>query len=241
MRRSQQDFVVGLVSIVAVGGLCVLLLLFGEFSFLFSRSYEIPVQANAAAGLRAGSQVMLDGVPVGEIREVRIQPEGEWPVRMTLRVWAENRIPSGVEPRLAAGLLGGGSKLDLRRPPPGDGSFIDPTNPPTLTARFTSISDQMEQLLSGAHAWVGDEQLRNDFKGAVRQANELVEQATEAARLLNVAMNRVNSGEGTVGRLLNDPELYRNLSDAAERLSLTLKDLQLLVRKVKDEGLDVKF
>jgi len=54
MRRSQQDFVVGLVSIVAVGGLCVLLLLFGEFSFLFSRSYEIPVQANAAAGLRAG-------------------------------------------------------------------------------------------------------------------------------------------------------------------------------------------
>jgi len=83
--------------------------------------------------------------------------------------------------------------------------------------------------------------LRSDFKGAVRQANELVEQATEAARLLNVAMNRVNSGEGTVARLLNDPELYRNLSDAAERLSLTLKDLQLLVRKVKDEGLDVKF
>jgi hypothetical protein len=31
------------------------------------------------------------------------------------------------------------------------------------------------------------------------------------------------------------------MSDAAQRLTLTLRDLQTLVRKVKEEGLELKF
>jgi hypothetical protein len=44
-----------------------------------------------------------------------------------------------------------------------------------------------------------------------------------------------------IGRLLNDPQLYNDMSDAAQRLTLTLRDLQTLVRKVKEEGLELKF
>jgi ABC-type transporter Mla subunit MlaD len=78
--------------------------------------------------------------------------------------------------------------------------MIDPANPPSLEARFSTFSDQMDAILT-----------------------------------------RLNSGEGTIGRLLNDPQLYNDMSDAAQRLTLTLRDLQTLVRKVKEEGLELKF
>jgi phospholipid/cholesterol/gamma-HCH transport system substrate-binding protein len=78
--------------------------------------------------------------------------------------------------------------------------MIDPANPPSLEAHFSTFSDQMDAILT-----------------------------------------RLNSGEGTIGRLLNDPQLYNDMSDAAQRLTLTLRDLQTLVRKVKEEGLELKF
>ena len=51
----------------------------------------------------------------------------------------------------------------------------------------------------------------------------------------------MNSGQGTVGRLMNDPKLYDEMTEAAQRLTITLRDLQALVRRVKEEGLELKF
>ena len=44
-----------------------------------------------------------------------------------------------------------------------------------------------------------------------------------------------------MGRLMNDPKLYNDLSESAERLSQTLRDLQAMVRRIRDEGLEVRF
>lgn len=201
---------VGLTSIVALAGLSALLLLFGELTFLFERSYRIPVLANSASGLRAGSQVMLEGVPVGEVERIELDPAAEMPVRLTLRIGERYKLPEGVQPRLSAGLLGGGTRMDLRLPKAGDRSslaMIDPSNPPELRVQFTSTGDQIDALLDG----------------------------------LNATIAKANTGQGTVGRLMNDPQLYTNLADAAERLSQTLRDVQALVRRIREEGVDVKF
>jgi hypothetical protein len=40
---------------------------------------------------------------------------------------------------------------------------------------------------------------------------------------------------------MNDPELFNNLTDASRRLELTMRDLQLLIRKIRDEGLGISF
>ena len=52
---------------------------------------------------------------------------------------------------------------------------------------------------------------------------------------------KVSNGDGTIGRLMNDPRLYEELNEAAQRLTVTLRDLQSMVRKVKEEGLELKF
>lgn len=43
---------------------------------------------------------------------------------------------------------------------------------------------------------------------------------------LNATLDSINNGDGTVGRLLNDRELYENLTAASENLSSLLSDLE---------------
>lgn len=57
----------------------------------------------------------------------------------------------------------------------------------------------------------------------------------EVNRLLVAA----RTGEGTVGRLMKDPALYQSLSDAAQRLEGVLAKMELLLDKVRAEGLNV--
>lgn len=200
MRHTWNDFMVGLASIVALAGLSALLLLFGELTWLLESSYQLTLRANMAAGLRKGSQVMLEGVPVGEVKEVRLDTTNQLPVVLTLNMDRKQAVPASVRPTISAGLLGGGSRIDLRIPAGASKTVIDPANPPVLEARFTSLGDQIDTLMA-----------------------------------------KLTGGDGTIGRLMNDPKLYEEVTEAAERLALTLRDLQALVRRVKDEGLDIRF
>lgn len=47
------------------------------------------------------------------------------------------------------------------------------------------------------------------------------------------------SGNGTIGRLMSNPDLYNALNDAAVRLERTLVDVQLAIQKIKAEGVKV--
>ncbi len=48
-----------------------------------------------------------------------------------------------------------------------------------------------------------------------------------------------HDGEGTVARMLQDADLYDNLDDAAIRLERALREVELLVQKVKAEGIPI--
>ena len=54
-------------------------------------------------------------------------------------------------------------------------------------------------------------------------------------------IGKAGNGEGTVGRLLNDPILYEDLDDAARRLDATLATLGTLIEAIKAEGVKVEF
>jgi len=198
MRHSTQDLMVGLCSIGALAGLSALLLRFGELNKLLESRYAVTLRANAAMGLRGGSQVLLEGVPVGEVEEIKLNLDGSMPVVILLSL--NQPVPVSVRPTISSGLLGGGARIDFRIPEGAATTPIDPKNPPVLEARFTTMGEQLESIIA-----------------------------------------KVSNGDGTIGRLMNDPRLYEELNEAAQRLTVTLRDLQSMVRKVKEEGLELKF
>jgi len=50
-----------------------------------------------------------------------------------------------------------------------------------------------------------------------------------------------SEGKGTMGLLLNNPDLYNSLNDTAIRLERTLVQIQVLVEKLKQEGVNIHF
>ena len=53
-------------------------------------------------------------------------------------------------------------------------------------------------------------------------------------------LSKINSGDGTAAKLLNDAELYENLLDSSEELKLALEQLKEFATETKDKGLNIK-
>jgi ABC-type transporter Mla subunit MlaD len=74
-------------------------------------------------------------------------------------------------------------------------------------------------------------------------AKRLVDDAQSLSALLdtlNKATTKIESGQGTLGLMVNDPKLYNNLVDAAKQMTLMLKDMQDLMDKWKQQGVPIK-
>jgi phospholipid/cholesterol/gamma-HCH transport system substrate-binding protein len=52
---------------------------------------------------------------------------------------------------------------------------------------------------------------------------------------------QANDGQGTIGLLLNNPDLYKSLDDAAAKLNRTLIELQALIEQMRAEGVIIQF
>lgn len=65
----------------------------------------------------------------------------------------------------------------------------------------------------------------NTFSGQLAQSNLVAEVESTVAKL-NEVLAAMNDKDGSVGKLLNDGELYENLTEASDNLSLLLEDLK---------------
>ncbi len=68
-----------------------------------------------------------------------------------------------------------------------------------------------------------------------------LDQLSQSLVAVEALMKQAKDGKGTVGQLMNNPDLYNSLLDSAQRLKHTLGEADLLLQKIKAEGLGVKF
>lgn len=78
----------------------------------------------------------------------------------------------------------------------------------------------------------------NDLTKRLANVADTMATTLEDVRLL---ARKAQAGEGTLGQMLNNPDLYNSLTDAALRLEKTLVEVQLFIQKVKAEGLPMKL
>ncbi len=326
MTPTGKHVLLGLTSLVAVIGAVVLLMLFGELDSLVRSRYVVTLDCPNASGLRSGSGIELNGVPVGQVKEIVSTNDPDYPVRIIANIDDDVLIPVNAVPIAMASLLGGSATLmfdavggsdsmlptdgraNMRGPiqsslmrdfsgaldrrmqplvegleefrelarnlndlvkPIDPGEPGDPGNIRTAVVTLNKVLDDVAEALVMAKTWLGDDQLRGDARLAVHNANVLIEQATEtmvqfadlAGRIqtdsesvsrhlapvldelastleeVHGLIARAAEGQGTIAQLLNNPDLYVSLNDAAARLERTLRDVQLLVEKVRSDGL----
>ena len=112
MRETTQNFLVGLTSIIAIIGMAVLLMQFGELD-RFKKRYVLTIHTNHAAGLRQGSSVEYNGVPIGFVKKVDLSPDPRYPVQIEVLIDNDQRIPANAIPYSQTSIFGGSAILEL--------------------------------------------------------------------------------------------------------------------------------
>ncbi|TXD46564.1 MlaD family protein [Polaribacter sp. IC073] len=78
-------------------------------------------------------------------------------------------------------------------------------NTKNITANFSKVSDSLNAV---------------DF-------NKIISKAEEAVSNFNEMSKKINSGDGTIGKLINDKKMYDNLEAATRELEELLRDIKL--------------
>jgi phospholipid/cholesterol/gamma-HCH transport system substrate-binding protein len=67
------------------------------------------------------------------------------------------------------------------------------------------------------------------------------EEIGRAAVNLRQVLEKINEGEGSAAKIVNDGRLYENLLENSQQLQLLLEELKLFVVKASDKGLPIKL
>ncbi|MEM9753420.1 MAG: MlaD family protein [Planctomycetota bacterium] len=134
-----------------------------------------------------------------------------------------------------------------------------PGNVTTVIARVDQRLAEFRAVLAGIDKLVNDPQLRDDVTTTAsnaRKASEdlagalgnlekryvaLADDVAGMVEQVNTLLETANAGEGSFGKVMQDPALYNSLEDAAKRIGTAADELKLLIEKWKAEGVPVNL
>lgn len=87
-----------------------------------------------------------------------------------------------------------------------------------ITANLKNNNAQINNILSNLST-VSDSLAAANFASTIRKADQVLEQSANI-------MSKINNGEGTIGKLVNNEQLYLNLDQTSKDLDELLKDLK---------------
>lgn len=188
----------------------------GDFN-PFQRKLHLKARFLTADGLREGAEVQLAGVHIGKVDEVRLLPPDSpenAKVEALLTV-VQNLDGKPINERIrtdsvaqlvAASLLANDKYINIS---PG-------------TANSTPVTENYV-LQSGSASSMND--LTQSGSDLLKQINQLTIPA-------NQILNKANNGEGTLGKLVNDDALYRNLDTTVNETRATVLRLQTTLDQI---------
>ena len=83
--------------------------------------------------------------------------------------------------------------------------------------------------------------LQGNANALLASVQPVFDQLSKTLAQVELLTKQAQDGKGTVGQLMSNPDLYNSLNDSAQRLKSTLGEVELLMKKVRAEGLGVNF
>lgn len=101
---------------------------------------------------------------------------------------------------------------------------------------------QAEQMIEDFRkfAATGTETLQSVDSKAEKLVTALIGTSEELSKVtgqLRLILEKVNSGQGTVAKLVNDGQLYESTLESIEQLQMLLQELKSLIKEAKEKGL----
>lgn len=193
----------------------------GEFN-PFEKRMRLKARFPSADGLREGAEVQLAGVHIGQVEEVRLLPPG-------------SEDNASIEAVMTVS-----QELDGR--PVTERIRTDSTA--QLIALSVLANDKMINITPGTSKGspvqenhVLDSSTAISINQLTQTGNELLNQINRMAIPTNEILEKANRGEGTLGRVINDESLYKNLDTTVVETKSTMLRLQNTIERInRGEG-----
>jgi phospholipid/cholesterol/gamma-HCH transport system substrate-binding protein len=202
---------VGIVVLAALAIATFAVMTLGGRLGVFSEKYPLYTYMPSVSGLQPGAPVRLAGVDVGTVDQVEFIPAVDRDsiaerfsqaygdslgarallIRFTVEEGVQEKVTRSSRAKIGTVGLLGDKYLDLE--------VGDPREPPLTSGDI---------VLNEAPL---------DYEGLIARAAEGVEELVGSLEGTRVLVARINTGEGTLGKLINDPALYNQWVQLTER------------------------
>lgn len=228
MKKANLEFKVGIFVFFALAFLVMLVLRTGDF--YMKPGYTVRFIFDFVSGVDKGSPVRLAGVNVGEVTDIKIirNSEGSTEAEVTCLINQGVYIEEDADVRInTLGLLGEkyveilpgttGNKMMA------NGSVLTGKTPVLLekiTESGNRLINKIEHTVDNINDVVADpkfkESVKNTFGNAERVTKNLestTDDLKDAAKSARIVLARMRDGEGSIGRLLKNDQMAKDLED----------------------------
>lgn len=208
---------------------------------IFKTTYPLEVVFEDIMGLRDGDNVVIRGMRVGRIKRLLLQDDG---VHVSVALSERVTLKQDYKIDIVATSVLGGRYMQIyagshKAPELAPGTEVRGITPRDLIAESTSVVSDFKTISSRIASGQGtlgklvhDDSLymdaldvMNEIKTAMTERH-LLENLEMAAANLNEISHKINSGQGTLGKLVNDDSLYQDTRKIFSDAQSTLDDLR---------------
>ncbi len=191
---------VGLVLTVALLILVVAIFFAANIQSLLISKVELKIQFTDVMGLRKGAPVWILGIEEGSVKSLKLDPAYGVVVTVSVNKNALKFVNRQSHATIMTMGLLGDKYIELSAGPP-QGESVGPG-----------------EMIKGS-AETGLRSLMDKVSIAIGTIGQFVER-------VDSLLTRVEKGQGTLAKFLNDPTLYNNLTEASQHLSRFVEDLR---------------
>jgi phospholipid/cholesterol/gamma-HCH transport system substrate-binding protein len=198
---------------------------------IFSEKIIVTTYFPNASGLTIGSPVTLEGVTIGEVKEVTVTTDPKRdlsPVKVVMKLDSHFKKSLHTDTKASLSTVGvlGDTIVDLnsalaKGPELKSGDELKTLQTPTLQDVMKESQGTVESLntiLAKVNNIVDTLQNGKGSAGKLIEDPTLYNEATATVKQLHALTVSLNDGHGTVGKLMHDEQLYDRLNDTAAKL-----------------------
>jgi phospholipid/cholesterol/gamma-HCH transport system substrate-binding protein len=242
MTTTQNTARVGLFFLLGLALIWVTYETLGDGNALKKRGYNLVAGFDNLKELKAGDDIRMAGVKIGAVESTRLAGRR---AEAVLRIDPAVQIAGDATATISsAGLLGTNYiSIDLGSPgvaPLAAGAEISTQTSPDLNTIMTQLGE-LGNKLEGALGSIGDAMGGKEGEpGLLQRINTLLtdNSAKVDATMTNLQeiTHKVNQGEGTLGKLINDPSLHDDLLATVGELKVAAGDAPQFHGRGPDAG-----
>jgi len=206
--QNRRMIIVGIFIFFGIAILMAGVLVLGGQRKTFEKTIVLSAVFNDVGGLQKGNNVWFSGVKLGTVKKLKLQPNSQVEVEMRLEKQVENYIHKDAKAKIASDGLIGNRIIVIY-----GGNKAMPT---------VKSGDRLQTDVPFNSA---------DMMNTLQESNKNLSAITTDFKVVS---KRLAEGEGTVGKLLTDDAMARQLAATAATLQLASSNIQQLTANLAD-------